>query len=187
MQVGATRIDLQGQPAGVVTKADLELAQASRLPAATPTNSLPNETPIPQENLVPGRLELTVKFSELPRPLQVQGGMKIGLQTNEGVVTAILSPKTWRKLEQAAKDYPHWVAAMNGVLGGYEGGVIDLKNPAVQIFEKKAKPATAPADQPPNAPPPAAPLESAAPPPPAAQALGYTKLTLKGRSKPSAD
>jgi hypothetical protein len=29
---------------------------------------------------VPGRLELTVQFTELPQPVAVQGGMGIGIQ-----------------------------------------------------------------------------------------------------------
>lgn len=103
----------------------------------------PNATPLPEEHLVPGRLELIVKFSELPQPLAVQGGLKIGIQTGEGLVTALLPPKVWRKLEQAAQDYPQWVAALSGSLEQFADGEIALKHPAVQVFEKKAKPEAA--------------------------------------------
>ncbi|HRZ52183.1 MAG TPA: fertility inhibition FinO-like protein [Candidatus Contendobacter sp.] len=89
-----------------------------------------------------GRLELTVKFSELPQPLPVQGGLKIGVQTAEGIVTAILPAKVWKKFEQAAKTYPHWVAALSGSLERFTDGEIALQHPALPVFEKKARPET---------------------------------------------
>ncbi len=155
LRAGAIRIDLQGQPAGVVTAAEAETARAALIawtarkagqpaPSCPATSPLPaNDTPLPQEALVPGRLELTVKFSELPQPLLVQGGLKIGIQTKEGVVTAILPPKIWRKLEQAAKDYPQWIAALSGSLARFADGEIALQHPSVQVFEKKARPEAA--------------------------------------------
>ena len=103
----------------------------------------PNATPLPKESLVPGRLELTVKFSELPQPLLVQDGLKIGVQTGEGIVTAILPAKVWRTLEQAAQTYPQWVAALSGSLDRFADGEIALKHPALQVFEKKARPEVA--------------------------------------------
>jgi hypothetical protein len=105
LQIGAARIDLQGQPAGAVTEREAAHARNLVEARAAARESLPPDaTPIPEEHLVPGRLELTAKFSELPRSLSVQGGVKIGVQAVEGTVTAILPPKVWRKLEQAAKD-----------------------------------------------------------------------------------
>ena len=144
LQTDAPRIDLQGQPAGAVTEREAAHARSRVEARATPRAALPpNATPLPKESLVPGRLELTVKFSELPRALAVRDGLKIGLQTGEGVVTAILPPKVWRKLEQAAKDYPSWVAALSGSLERFADGEIALKHPAVQVFEKKARPEAA--------------------------------------------
>lgn len=165
IKAGAVRVDLQGQPAGIVTVEEAEAARtavaawkakkaglpappnaiaAQNAPTAA-TTRLPNDTPLPQENLVPGRLELTVKFSELPKPLAVQSGMKLGIQTGEGIVTAILPAKVWKKLEQAATDYPQWVAALSGALDQIKEGELVLKHPALQIFEKKSKPSQEPA------------------------------------------
>ncbi len=155
LRAGECRIDLQGQLAGAVTAAEAETARADlaawtarkagrpapSCPAASPLPA--NDTPLPQEALVPGRLELTVKFSELPQPLPVQGGLKIGIQTGEEIVTAILPPKIWRKLEQAAQDYPSWVAALSGSLARFADGEIALQHPSVQVFEKKARPEAA--------------------------------------------
>ncbi len=183
LRAGAVRIDLLGQPAGVVTEAEADFA---REPRPDPRKTTPpNDTPIPKEHLVSGRLELTVKFSELPQPLRVQDGIKIGIQTGEGVVTAILPQKVWRKLEQAAKDYPNWVAALSGSLEHFAGEVISLKHPALQVFEKKPKPGAAPVSEPPAPAPaakaPEAPAPESPPTPP------YPKLTLKARDTSKAD
>ena len=208
LRAGADRVDLTGQPAGAVTEEEAAAARAdlvawnarkAGLPvpprpgrAASSQDALPPDaTPLPKEQLVPGRLELTAKFSELPRPLPVQGGIKIGIETGEGTVTAILPVKVWRKLEQAAKDYPQWVAALSGSLERIEDGEIALKHPALQIFEKKARPETAAeAKAPePDAPPAEAPDEKAsdpkAPDPKTRDAPAptpvYPKLSLKER------
>ena len=144
LQTGAPRIDWQGQPAGAVTEREAAYARSRVEPrAAARAARPPNATPLPKEHLVPGRLELTVKFSELPRPLAVRDGLKIGIQTGEGTVTAILPPKVWRKLERAAQDYPQWVAALRGSLARFADGEIALKHPALQIFEKKVRPEVA--------------------------------------------
>jgi hypothetical protein len=96
------------------------------------------------ENIVSGHLELTVKFSQLPTPVPLKAGMKIGIQTDSALVVATLAPKAWKKLTQAADAWPHWVAALSGRLGAQAsaaaGPVIVLEQPALQVFEKKAKP-----------------------------------------------
>ena len=135
---------------------------------------------------MPGRLELTVKFSELPQPLPVQGGLKIGIQTGEGIVTAILPPKIWRKLEQAAKDYPQWIAALSGSLARFTDEEIALQHPSVRVFGKSVRPESEPA-QGATAPTPTLAPASKAPErigPEAkasAAALSYPKLRLKER------
>ena len=199
LRAGSDRVDLDGQPAGAVTAEEAEAARAdfaawkakkAGLPApprprrATSSSQdedtlPPDATPLPEEHLVPGRLELTAKFSELPRPLPVRGGIKIGVQTGEGTVTAILPPKVWRKLERAAQDYPQWVAALSGSLERIKDGEIALKHPALQVFEKKARPevaAEAKAPEP-NVPAPKGPEVEA----PDAPAPVYPKLSLKER------
>ena len=148
LQTDAPRIDLQGQPAGAVTEREAADARSRIEARATARAALPpNATPLPKESLVPAHLILTVKFSELPQPLPVQDGIKIGVQTGEGIVTAILPPKVWRTLERATQDYPQWVAALSGTLERFADGEIALKHPAVQVFEKKAKPAAAPEEK----------------------------------------
>ena len=133
---------------------------------------------------MPGRLELTAKFSELPQPLPVQGGIKIGVQTAEGTVTAILPPKVWHKLKQAATDYPQWVAALSGSLERFAEGEIALRHPTVQVFEKKARPEAEPARAVEDASPPKPP-EAKAPVVPASNPnILRATLSLKGQWKP---
>jgi hypothetical protein len=160
LRAGADRVDLHGQPAGAVTEEEAAAARAdlaawnarkAGLPvpprpgrAASSQDALPPDaTPLPEENLVPGRLELAAKFSELPRSRPVAGGIKIGVPTGEWTVTAILPVKVWRRLEQSAKSCPQWVAALSGSPERFADGEIALKHPALQIFEKKARPEVA--------------------------------------------
>ena len=107
LRAGATRVDLHGQPAGVVTAAEVKTARAAwkaqqtgrpvpPRPGDAPSSPKevhpPNATPLPKESLVPAHLILTVKFSELPQPLPVQDDVKIGVQTGEGS-----SPRSCRR------------------------------------------------------------------------------------------
>ena len=198
LRAGAIRIDLRGQPAGAVTAADAETARADLAawnarkagrpaPPRPAEAALPaNDTPLPQESLVPGRLELTVKFSEWPQPLPVQGGLKIGIQTGEGIVTAILPPKVWRRLERSAQDHPRWVAALSGSLARCAAGEIALRHPGVQVFGKPVRPEAEPAQgtvapTPALAPAPKAPATTGSEAKASAAALSYPKLRLKER------
>ena len=198
LRAGALRIDLRGRPAGAVTAADAETARADLAawnarkagrpaPPRPAEAALPaNDTPLPQESLVPGRLELTVKFSELPQPLPVRGGLKIGIQTGEGIVTAILPPQVWRRLERAARDHPRWVAALSGSLARCAAGEIALQHPSVQVFGKPVRPEVEPgqgavAPTPTPAPASKAPATTGPEAKASAAALSYPKLRLKAR------
>lgn len=151
-QVGTPRIDLQGQPVGVVTAEEEAIAKAklsgtwtppNQPHAITPAPDLPIDAPLTEDNIVSGRLELTLKFSQLPKPMPVKSGMKIGIQTDSALVVATLPLKAWKKLEQAQADWPQWVATLTGKLGtkaGADGAaVVVLESPALQVFEKKVK------------------------------------------------
>ena len=156
-QAGTPRLDLQGQPVGTVTEAEEAVAKAklggtwtppnppatNTAPAGHPTPDLPIDAPLSEDNIVTGRLELTLKFSDLPKPMPVKSGMKIGIQTDSALVVATLPPKAWKKLEKAQAEWPQWVAALTGKLGTRAGAdgeaVVVLEQPALQVFEKKEK------------------------------------------------
>ena len=141
LRAGAARIDLHGQPAGVVTEQEVRQARRAATPHAGPVAACeslpPDATPILKEQLAPGRLDLVAKFSELPASHPVPGGIRIAIPTGAGTVTAILPAKAWRKLEQAAKDYSSWAAALSGSLAQLAEGQIILQHPAVQVFEAR--------------------------------------------------
>jgi hypothetical protein len=159
MVIGAIRIDLQGQPAGEVREGDaanalIKLAYVlSKLtirppkkpkPPKEPKPVLPIDAPLTAENIVSGRLELTVKFAYLPKPVVVKAGMKIGIQTQKALVVTTLKPKAWKKLEKAKAEWPQWVASMTGKLGAQVnsdgGAIVMLEDVVLQVFEKKVKP-----------------------------------------------
>ena len=155
MREGAPRIDLDGTPAGEVSARDAERAVAVlrgetkplRPPSAKPpTPPLPKDAPLTEDAIVPGRLELTLKFNQLPKAVPIKDGMKIGIQTDNALVVATLRPKAWKKLTKANTGWPQWVAALSGRLGAQvptdQGPAILLQKPNLQVFEKKPKPAT---------------------------------------------
>ncbi|MBK5938041.1 hypothetical protein CCR96_01860 [Halochromatium roseum] len=155
---GAPRIDLDGTVAGEVNARESERAAAqlrgeikppkspSSKPPTPPAPKLPKDAPLTEDAIVPGRLELTLKFNQLPKAVQIKDGMKIGIQTDNALVVATLRPKTWKKLTKANSDWPQWVAALSGKLGAQvptdQGPAILLEEPNLQVFEKKPKPAT---------------------------------------------
>ena len=148
-QTGVPRVNLQGQQAGVVTESEAAIAKAKLSGTyiwrknSTKTPELPIDAPLSEDNIVTGRLELTLKFSDLPKPMPVKSGMKIGIQTDSALVVATLPPKAWKKLEKAQAEWPQWVAALTGKLGTRAGAdgeaVVVLEQPALQVFEKKEK------------------------------------------------
>jgi hypothetical protein len=50
----------------------------------------------------------------------------------------------WTKLEQAAANWPMWVAAIAGKMGTRTAEGFALEEPAIQVFERKAKPEPVP-------------------------------------------
>ena len=141
LQPGAVRIDLNGQPAGVVTERDVEHA-LTRKPPKTPKPvppTLPLDLPLTGGNLVPGKLEVTIKFSELPQPLMIQSGVKFGVDCDGRRVSITVKPKAWKKLTNAAAEWPLWMAAVTGKMGPATKDGFELLEPGMQVFEKKAK------------------------------------------------
>ena len=192
---GGPRYDLDGQPVGEVTPDQQAFAQTPRVPKA-PADAAADATAPPRprhsppaprrdENAeqallkeviamaVPGKLDVTLKINPLPqaKPATAQT-VVFAVQAEGPTVVVELKNKMWNSLKTAAETDPQWVAAITGKMGEAVAGGFRLVNPAVQVFEKKAKPDAA-------APP--AP-EPKAPESPAAPALGRSTLNLKGRS-----
>ena len=89
---------------------------------------------------MPAKIEVTVKFSELPTPITTTP-QAITIQLTDGTVTVqtALRPKNWKKLTDAATQFPMWVAALTGKPGKLTANSIELTEANIQIFEKKPK------------------------------------------------
>ncbi|NER27261.1 MAG: fertility inhibition FinO-like protein [Symploca sp. SIO1C4] len=86
-----------------------------------------------------GRLEITVKINQLPSAIVVGRLYQFEIDCLGLIVQVNVKPKTWKKMEQAAANYPQWVAAISGKLGEQTDQGFVLQQPGVQVFEKKAK------------------------------------------------
>ena len=126
---------------------------------------------------IPGKLEVTLKINPLPPAKPASPGtMLFAVQAEGRIVVVELKNKAWNTLKTAAENYPQWVAAITGKLGEAIEGGFRLENPALQVFERKAKPDMVATPAPESK----APDPQAAEPP--ASPAGYSKMSLKGRS-----
>jgi hypothetical protein len=100
----------------------------------------------------PGKMEITIKINELPTEVTTNknGWKEFKLDCGGRVVSVGLRPRMWSKMEEAAKQWPLWLAAINGQMGQSIGTGFVLVEPSVQVFERKPRP---PADAPPEPPP----------------------------------
>jgi len=105
---------------------------------------------------VSGKLEVTIKINTLPSDVTTnKNGWKLfRIDCGNGrMVDVALRPRMWIKLEEASKAWPMWVAAITGQMGASQGQGFALVEPALQVFERKARPEAAAAPAPPDAPP----------------------------------
>jgi hypothetical protein len=89
---------------------------------------------------VSGKLELTIKITELPDAATVENGWKsFEVDCDGQLISVTVKPKIWKKLEDAQANFPLWVAAIAGKMGKpTEKGFI-LAEANIQVFEKKPK------------------------------------------------
>ena len=159
---GAARIGLDGQPDGEVTLDQQEFAQKPKKKKPKETPVIPavaapiDLTALIQEVIamaIPGKIDLTIKLNALPPAKATPSGtMLFAIKVDQRVVLVELKAKAWNNMKTAAETFPRWVAAITGQMGEDVEGGFRLINPAVQVFEKKPKPAVdAPAtkDKPP--------------------------------------
>ena len=89
---------------------------------------------------VTGKLELTIKISELPNAATVENGWKsLEIDCDGQIVSVTVKPKVWKKLEDAQANFPMWVAAVAGKMGQPTEKGFVLAEASIQVFEKKPK------------------------------------------------
>jgi len=89
---------------------------------------------------VTGKLELTIKISELPNAATVENGWKsFEIDCDGQIISVTLKPKMFKKLEDAQANFPMWVAAVAGKMGQLTDKGFVLVEPNIQVFEKKPK------------------------------------------------
>ena len=88
-----------------------------------------------------GKLELTIKISELPEVKTVENGLQhFELDCDGRIFSVTVKPKMWKKLTDAQANWTMWVAAIAGQLGTMTPNGFMLEQPSIQVFEKKPKP-----------------------------------------------
>ena len=89
---------------------------------------------------VPGKLEATIKISELPTPEAVENGWQhFTIDCDGREVSVTVKPKVWKKLTTADEQYESWVAAVSGGIGELTPEGFVLEGPNIQAFERKPK------------------------------------------------
>lgn len=92
------------------------------------------------DNIPTGRLEISIKISELPTPRTVKNGWQEFDINCDGIIfTLKVKPKAWNKLSTAAASYPLWVAAITGKIGPKTSQGFMVESPGIQVFEKKPR------------------------------------------------
>ncbi|MHC5917268.1 MAG: fertility inhibition FinO-like protein [Nostoc sp.] len=90
--------------------------------------------------MIPGKLEITIKINELPQSNIVENGWQQFENDCDGrIISITVKPKIWKKLTDAASNYPQWVAAIAGKLGQQTDNGFVLEEPNIQVFERKPK------------------------------------------------
>jgi len=90
--------------------------------------------------MIQGKLEITIKISELPNATAVENGWQcFDIDCDGRIISVTVKPKIWKKLIDAQTNFPEWVAAIAGKMGeATENGFV-LLEPNIQVFEKKPK------------------------------------------------
>jgi hypothetical protein len=101
-----------------------------------------------------GKLELTIKITELPSEVTTnKNGWKIfKIDCGGRLVEIGLRPRMWNKMEEASKQWPLWLAAIVGGMGPSQGSGFVMTEPAVQVFERKPREPAPPMPEPPPVP-----------------------------------
>ncbi len=143
------RIDLEGNSCGEVSEQHKQDAEARlmgissmREPKQSKHHVKENKLQRPKvEELITAKLEVCVKINDLPNDSKTlrNGWEEFLIDTQGKMVKITVRPRTWKKLQEASRNYPAWIANIRGTIGPKIKGGFELLTPGVQIFEKTAK------------------------------------------------
>lgn len=148
--LGGQRVDLEGNPCGEVSSKHIEDAKA-RIMGEKPMRPAKKKKhqpapllqvgPPPIEELVTGKMELSVKIDTVPIDSKTvkNGWQEFTIEASGQIIKVTVRPKTWNKLQKAGSEYPAWIAHLKGKMGERIKGGFELEQPSVQIFEKLPK------------------------------------------------
>ncbi|AUB42371.1 sRNA-binding protein [Nostoc flagelliforme CCNUN1] len=90
--------------------------------------------------MITGKIEITIKINELPQSNTVENGwQQFDVDCDGRIISVTVKPKIWKKLTDAASNYPQWVAVIAGKLGQQTEHGFVLEEPNIQVFERKPK------------------------------------------------
>jgi len=103
----------------------------------------PESIPQPPQERLPttmAKAELTLKFNEVPTNAVITP-QNITFEVQDNFLYHVtVRPKFWKKITEAAKQYPLWIAIMTGKIDKIEQNTIFLKEVGIAVFERKLKP-----------------------------------------------
>jgi len=110
---------------------------ASARPTLTPQQTIQKG----DEMAISGKLEITIKINAFPDEVKTtQNAWKsFDIDCDGQVVTIIVKPKVFKKLEEAQANYPMWVAAITGKMGARTPDGFVLDSPSISTFERRPK------------------------------------------------
>ncbi|WP_339460994.1 fertility inhibition FinO-like protein [Nodularia spumigena] len=90
--------------------------------------------------MITEKIEITIKINELPQSNTVENSwQQFEVDCDKHIISVTVKPKIWKKLTDAASNYPQWVAAIAAKLGQETEKGFVLEEPNIQVFERKPK------------------------------------------------
>jgi hypothetical protein len=90
--------------------------------------------------MITGKIEITIKINDLPQSNTVENSwQQFEVDCDKHIISVTVKPKIWKKLTDAASNYPQWVAAIAAKLGQETEKGFVLEEPNIQVFERKPK------------------------------------------------
>ncbi|BAY72594.1 hypothetical protein ACN23B_28105 (plasmid) [Anabaena sp. FACHB-709] len=91
--------------------------------------------------MIAGKLEVTININKLPEAKTIENNwQQLDIDCDGRIITVTVKPKVWKKLTDAATNYPQWVAAITGKLDqSNEYGFVLAVNPKYRFSSANPK------------------------------------------------